>query len=486
MRFAPSPTGPLHIGVARTALFNYLFSQKNKGTLILRIDDTDKERSKLEYEKNIKESLEWLGLAWDEEYKQSERLEIYEKYLKNLLDDKKAYYCFCSEEELETQKQYQASIGQAPRYNGKCAKLSAKEVEENLKNKKDFVIRFRVPGKKIKFKDLIRGDIEFDTNLMGDFVIAKDCSSPLYNWAGTIDDWEMKITHVIRGEDHISNTPKQILIQKALKFSQPQYAHLPLILGVDRSKLSKRHGAVSISEYKKQGYLPETLINFLAFLGWNPGDEREIFSLRALAKEFSLERCQKGGAVFNPQRLDYINGFYIRHKNLDRLIELCIPYLINAKLIKLEKKDIQEYQVIETKEKINFDFLKKTIQIYQERLKRLSEIPELTDFFFKKKLKYDKSLLKWKNMTDEEISASLDASLGVLEKMREGDWNKDFLEKILFVEAEKNEAGDRGYLLWPLRVALTNKKASASPFEIAEILGKEKTLQRLKEAKTTM
>ncbi len=506
VRFAPSPTGPLHIGVARTALFNYLFAKKNKGTFILRIDDTDKERSKPEYEKDIKEGLEWLGLRWDEEYKESERLEIYKKYLKKLLDQGKAYYCFCPEEELEAQRQYQMSIGRAPCYDGKCSKLSAKQIEDNLKEKKDFVIRFKVSGKKIKFKDLIRGDIEFDTSLIGDFVIAKDFSTPLYNFTGTIDDYEMKITHVIRGEDHISNTPKQILIQKSLKFPKPEYAHISLILSLDRAKLSKRHGALSLSEYKEQGYLPETLINFLAFLGWNPGDEREIFSLRTLIKEFSLERCQKSGAVFNAQRLDWINGFYIRHKSLDKLTELCIPYLIKEKLIKLEKEDIQEYKVMDAKEKINFDYLKKIIQIYQERLKRLSEVAELTDFFFKKKLKYNKELLKWKDMTEKQISTSLDISLNILDKIKEGNWNKEFLEKILFVEAEKfgspavaaqggakeeaglpaeaqrAKAGDRGKLLWPLRVALTNKKASASPFEIAEILGKEKTLDRIKQA----
>lgn len=348
-RFAPAPTGPLHIGGARTALFNYLFAKKNEGVFILRIEDTDPERSKPEYEKDIIDSLKWLGIEWDEgpdiggnygPYRQSERLNIYKKYLEKLLAEDKAYYCFCSEEELEAQRQYQLSIGEAPRYSGKCANLSKEEVEKYLEEGRPSIIRFKVQPKKIEFEDLIRGKIEFDTSLMGDIAIAKNLTTPLYNLAVVIDDFEMKISHVIRGEDHISNTPKQILIQEALGFPRPEYSHLPLILGPDRTKLSKRHGAVAISEYKKDGYLPETLINFMAFLGWNPGTEREIYSMPSLIKEFSLERIQKGGAIFNIKRLDFLNSFYIRQRSLEKLTELCLPYLIEAGLIeKIEKDD---------------------------------------------------------------------------------------------------------------------------------------------------
>jgi len=314
----------------------------------------------------------------------------------------------------------------------------------------------------------------------------------LYNFAVVVDDFEMKISHVIRGEDLLPNTPIQILLQKALGFGQPEYVHLPLTLGPDRSKLSKRHGAVSIAEYRKQGYLPETLINFLAFLGWNPGTEREVFSLASLIKEFSIERVQKGGAVFNIKRLDFLNGFYIRQKSLDKLTELCIPYLIQQGLVEPVFKTeqyppayggisiTQDYKVIETKEKVNFDYLKKIVAIYQERLKKLSEISELTDFFFKDKLDYDKELLKWKDMNDEETKNSLDRLRDVLPKIKDGDWTKKSLESILTLEAQK--VGDRGKILWPLRVALTGKEASAGPFEISEILGKEKTLKRLKQA----
>ncbi len=476
VRIAPSPTGFLHIGLARTALFNYLFAKKNQGSFILRIEDTDLERSSPEYEKDIIESLKWLGIEWSEgpdiggkysPYRQTERLEIYAKYLGKLLNEDKAYYCFCSEDELEAQRQYQMSQGLAPRYSGKCANLDKETVKKYLAEGKPSVIRFRVSPKKVEFDDLIRGRLEFDTGLLGDIVIAKDMSSPLYNFAVVIDDFEMKISHVIRGEDHISNTPKQILFQEALGFPQPQYAHLPLILGQDRTKLSKRHGAVAVSDYRKAGYLPETLINFMAFLGWNPGDEREIYSLASLVKEFSLEKVQKGGAVFNVKRLDFLDGFYIRQKSIDRLTELCLPYL--------------EERGIVSKETVDLNYLKKIIEIYQQRLKKLSEISDLAEFFFKEKLNYDKNLLKWGEMSEKEIKESLDKLEKVLSKIKSEEWTKENLGEILLAESEK--IGDRGKMLWPLRVALTGKEASAGPFEIAEILGREKVLKRIKEAK---
>ena len=493
-RFAPSPTGFLHIGSARTALFNYLFAKKNKGSFILRIEDTDKERSKPEFEQDIIENLKWIGIESDEDpIRQSERKDIYTKYLEKLLEQDKAYYCFCSEEELEDQRQEQMSRGLPARYNERCVKLSSEQVKKNLDAGKKSIIRFKIPAQKIVFNDLVRGKVEFDSSLIGHVVIAKDLTAPLYNFAVVIDDFEMKISHVIRGEDLLPNTPIQILLQKALGFSQPEYAHLPLILGPDKSKLSKRHEAVSMAEYREQGYLSETIINFLAFLGWNPGTEREIFSLASLIKEFSIEKVQKGGAIFNIKRLDFLNGFYIRQKSLDKLTELCIPYLIQQGLIEPVFKTeqyppayggmsiTQDYKVNETKEKVDFDHLKKVVAIYQERLKKLSEIIELTDLFFKDKLKYDKGLLKWKDMSDEEIEDVLDRLVDILSKIKDKDWKKKALEKILMLEAEK--IGDRGRILWPLRAALTGKQASAGPFEIAEILGKEKSLKRLKQAR---
>ncbi len=532
VRIAPSPTGALHVGTARTALFNYLFAKKNQGSFILRVEDTDPKRSEKKWEKDILKNLNWLGLEWSEgpgregkykPYRQSQRGNIYFKYLKKLLDENKAYYCFCPEEDLEAHRQYLISIGRPPIYSGKCAGLSEKEIKENFKKGRSAIVRFKIPSKKIKFNDLIRSKVEFEGELIGDVAVASNIKAPLssikkkdlnkiqylYNFVVVVDDYEMKISHVIRGEDHLSNTPKQILIQRVLRLPQPKYAHLPLILGPDRSKLSKRHGAVSVEEYKKEGYLPEAMINFMALLGWNPGDTREIFSLNSLVKEFSLDRVGKSGAVFNIKKLNSLNGFYIRQKSTKKITELCIPFLIKEKLIKpiLESgKELSpqktykqgkiitsSYRVIETEQKIPFNYLKKVTSLYQKRLKKLSEITELTDFFFKDKLDYKKDLLKWKDMTDKELKTTLDKLNKILFEIKKEDWNQKNLKEILMKEAEKltfKKEGKikkgRGYLLWPLRATLTGKKASAGPFEIAEILGKEKAQERIKQAKETI
>jgi len=486
-RFAPSPTGNLHIGGVRTALFNYLFAKQNKGDFILRIEDTDLERSKKEFEDGIFDSLRWLGIDWTEgpdkggkyaPYRQTERTDIYEKYINQLISENKAYFCFCTPEELEAKRQDQMSRGLAPKYDGKCSTLSTEEVEVNLKEKKRAVIRLRTKGEKVSFVDLIREKIEIDTNIIGDFVIAKNLRTPLFYLAGAIDDHEMKISHVIRGEEHISNTPKQILIQEALGLNRPIYAHIPLILAPDRSKLSKRHGAVSAIEYRTAGYLPEAIINFLAFLGWNPGTEKEIFSLGDLVKEFKLENIQKGGAAFNQKRLEFLNGFYIRQKSLKDLTELVIPHFIDAKLIEGQKG---KYVIVDTKEKISVATLEKIVSLYQSRMKVLGEVPGISDFFFKKDISYPVDLLRWQKMTDQELADSLDRAEKILSNISEKNWDAKNLENILLLESE--QAPNRGYLLWPLRVALTGKEYSAGPFEIAEILGWEETLARVAKAK---
>ncbi len=469
VRLAPSPTGPFHIGTARTALFNWLFAQKYKGSFILRIEDTDLERSDAKYEKDIIESLKWLGLNWDEgvdiggdfvPYRQSKRTDTYSKYIKRLLDSGQAYYCFCSEEELEEMRQEQMSRGASPRYSGRCRNLTGEQIKKFEGQGKTSIIRFKVPAKKLKFKDLIRGELEFDTSLIGDISIAKSLSVPLYNFAVVVDDYLMKISHVIRGEDHISNTPKQILIQEALGFSQPQYAHLPLILGPDKSKLSKRHGATAVSWYKKEGYLPEALVNFMALLGWNPKKELEIFSLEELVKEFSLENVQKSGAVLNVEKLNWINGFYIRKMNLRDLTKRCRPFLVK-----------------ETKA-FDFDWIEKVIALEQERMKMLSEVGEQTAFFFKERLDYQPGLLVWKKMTTKAVKEILDKIEKVLSSIDEKNFNDKALKEVL----EKISPKDRGEVYWPLRVALTGQKASPGPLEIMEILGKERTLKRIKEA----
>jgi nondiscriminating glutamyl-tRNA synthetase len=514
VRIAPSPTGPFHIGTARTALFNYLFAKKHNGVFILRVEDTDRERSKKEFENDIVEGLKWLKILWDEgidpenpkkylgdlgPYKQSERGKIYQKYIKKLLEQGSAYYCFCTKEELEAHKQYQMSIGEPPRYSGKCRDLSESTVKKYLKEGKPSIIRFKTPAKIVSFNDLIKGKIEVDASLIGDIAIAKNETLPLYNLAVVIDDYEMKISHVLRGEDHISNTPKQLLLQEALGLTSPEYGHFALIMGQDRSKLSKRHGAVAVNEYREKGYLPEAIVNFMSFLGWNPGGEKEIYPLNVLVKEFSLERCQKSSAIFNLRKLDWLNGFYIRSKSPSKITELCLPYLIRVGLLQpifetgqhlvgigpTELKQV--YLTTETKEKISPVILEKIIKLYQERLKNLSEIPELVDFFFKDKLDYPKGLLLWKDMDEKALQKALEALKTALSSVKDNDWAKGQLQEILTQKAaEFGPAGDRGYLLWPLRVALSGKKSSAPPFDIAEILGKEKTLSRLEQAQVKL
>ncbi len=467
VRFAPSPTGPLHIGGARSALFNYLFAKQNKGEFILRIEDTDKERSELKWVPEIIDGLRWLGIEWSEgpdvggkfgPYKQSQKTEIYKKHLEKLLAEKKAYYCTCASEELEAKRQDQQSRGLAPKYDGKCRE----------KNHTEGVIRFIIHDKKIKFKDLIRNEVEFDMGLLGDVVIAKNLEYPLYHFVVVVDDFDMQISHVIRGEEHISNTPRQILLQDALNFPHLLYAHLPLMLNADKSKMSKRAGDVALSDYHKAGYLPEALINFLVLLGWNPGTEKEIFSLPELVKEFSLEKVQKAGAIFNVQRLDFINGLYIRQKSVEALTKLCLPYLPE------NAKDFP----IKTLEKI--------VASCQSRLKKLSDITAMADFFFAEKLVFNKDILKWKEMGDSDIREALLLCLTAVRQATK--WDSQELEKVLVKVAEyfntqKNyPLQNKGYLLWPLRVALSGREASAGPFEIADILGKEKTLQRIQEA----
>ncbi len=449
VRIAPSPTGLFHIGTARTALFNYLFAKRNKGSFILRIEDTDKKRSKKKFEKDIIDGLNWLGLKWDELYYQSQRTEIYEKYLKNLLKTKKAY--------------------------------------------KKEIIWFKNPNKKVVFYDLIRGRVEIDSSVLGDFSLAKNLKTPLYNFAAVIDDHLTEISHVIRGEDHISNTPKQILIYEALGWQPPQFAHLPLILGPDRSKLSKRHGATSLTEYRETGYLAEAMINFMAFLGWNPGDNREIFSLDELTNEFSLEKVQKGGAVFNIEKLNWFNGHYIRQLNSDKLTELCIPYLIRAKLLKpvfKTKQDppaygayfLEKKYISCSKKEISIDKIKQIIALERDRIHKLSEIGEITEFFFKDP-RYKAKLLFWKQMEKNEVVQSLNLNLSILCDIKDVDFRTENIKNILVKEAEKFGNGDKGKLLWPLRVALTGREKSPSPFEVAEILGKEAAIKRIEKAK---
>jgi len=471
-RFAPSPTGPFHVGGVRTALFNFLFAKKFGGKFILRIEDTDLERSKPEYEKEIVEGLKWLNIHWDEDpYRQSGRLDIYAKYLKELLNNGDAFYCFHSKEFLEKE------AGLA--HHCEFKKLPLEDLGKRLK-KESAIIRFKTPPDlEIAFIDLIRGEIRFNSDTLGgDFSLAKaespDKFLPLYNFAVVIDDFEMNITHVIRGEDHISNTPKQILIQQALKLPMPKYAHLPLILGSDKSKLSKRHGAVSVDEYREMGYLPQALVNFIAFLGWNPGTDKEIFSLEELIREFDLNKVQKSGAIFNVEKLDWLNGCYLRQLSLDELTKRAVPFLERDGLIDSDFS-------AKGGPFSGWEYLKKILALEQPRLKKLGEIGERVSYFFKIP-EYKPELLVWRDMLFKDVFASLKVSLNTIFQISDIDFNQKNLEKILLKEAERAKNKDKGRLLWPLRAALTGLEASPGPFEILEILGKKESIKRIEAA----
>jgi len=486
-RIAPSPTGFLHIGTARTALINYLFAKQNNGSFVLRIEDTDLLRSEKRFEESIAEGLHWLGIHWDEgidvggdyaPYRQSERIETYKKYIKQLLDEDKVYHCFCSEEELEAHRQAMLAEGELAIYSGKCRSLSKDEVQKKIENGEKSILRLKMPDKKIFFEDIIKGKVEFETKLIGDISIAKNEDTPLYNFAVVVDDHEMDINYVIRGEDHVSNTPKQMAIQEVLGFKTPKYAHLPMVLGHDKRKLSKREGAVSVIEYQKDGYLKEALINFIVMLGWNPGDDREIFSLEELVQEFKLEKFQKSGAIFNIQKLDWFNAYYIKKKDIKELTGLCLPFLLEADLLSQESEN--EFLVKATGEKIKIDFIEKVVALEKERIKKLSEISQAVSFFFHSDQIHfsDPSVLIWKKSSREEVLEALKSTLEAISGYS-GNFDQDGIKLALSALLEKY---GNGAVFWPLRVALSGREASPGPLEIAEVLGKEKTISRIKNA----
>ena len=494
-RIAPSPTGMFHFGSARVALFNWLFAKKHLGRFILRIEDTDHERSKEEYELDAEESLTWLGLGWDEgpetpdlhgPYRQSQRTAIYEKYIKQLIDEGSAYYCYCSQEELEKQGKEQEAQKLPPKYAGHCRNLSPEDTEtacqQIQKDGRKPVIRFRVPeNETIKFKDLIHGQMAFDSNLIGDFVIVKSNGDPIFLLSNIIDDAEMKISHVIRGDDHLANTPKQLMLAEAMNLQIAEYGHLPMILNPDRTKMSKRKNPTSIThDFRDLGYLPEALINFMAFLGWTPArhakqitddgnkskTDQEFFTLDELVNEFDLADIGKSPSIFDIEKLNFLNGYYIRQMSLGELAKRCMPYLEKAGITQ-EKNPI-----------INGEKFLSAISLVQERMKKLSEVTELTSFFFKKP-EYDKELLIAKKSNLETTKKALEESYRVLQD--ETDFSRDSIESLLRALAVKINVS-AGEVLWPIRVALSGKPASPGTFELVSHFGKEDTLSRIKTA----
>lgn len=467
VRIAPSPTGPLHIGTARTALFNWLFARKNSGVFVLRIEDTDLERSNPKFEEEIKNSLDWLGLEWDEFYKQSERLDVYKKYLQKLLDEGKAFWCYHTIEELKKENEEQIKRKEAPRHV--C------EYKYQKITKEDGIIRLKVDEnstRTIHFQDIIRGIIEWEEKLIGDLSLAKNLETPLYNFAVVIDDYETKISHVIRGEDHISNTPKQILIQEAFGINQPQYGHLPLILGPDRTKLSKRNAAESVQEYMDMGYLPEAMINFMVLLGWHPPKEikrkgekpEDIFMTDELIPIFNLKDVQKSPAIFDIKKLNWINSYYIHQLPPEQFRAVVTPFII------------KELGVTGVKE----EYLEKIQHLMTERMEKLSDIKNF-DYFFKEP-EYDRGLLNWKSLPADEVKKSLTLTKEALESIDWEIFDKDYIRKKLDDLARDKFNGDRGAVYWPLRAALSGKQGSPDPLDILEVLPKEINLKRLDEA----
>jgi len=453
VRIAPSPTGNLHIGTARTALFNWLFARKNAGEFILRIEDTDIERSDKKYEDNIIKSLRWLGLDWDGDiYRQSERLDIYEERIGQLIDSGKAFWCHHGKEELENEQKEQASKREAPRH-------ICEHKKTELGKQKGQIIRLAVDessNRVISFNDEIRGTIEWEEHLFGDFSLAKDFRTPLYNFAVAVDDIDMAISHIIRGEDHISNTPKQILIYEAFGVKPPVFAHLPLILASDRTKLSKRHGATSIEEYQND-YLPEALVNFMGFIGYTYG--KEIINKEEMAEEFELKKVHKSGAIFDIKKLNWLNARYIKDLGIDKLRNLT------------GVKEIPE----------------KALPLITERLEKLSDVNNF-DYLWQEP-DYPTELLKWKNFDYPDVRNSLEKTKLILKGLEVGkDGAKEGLRILL--DGLAKELGDpsaplgagRGLVYWPLRVALTGRDKSPDPVDVAFVLGNEKTLERVEKA----
>jgi len=479
VRIAPSPTGLLHVGTVRTALFNYYFARQNKGKFIIRIEDTDTARSTKEYEENIITGLQNLGLVADEDpikggpfgpYRQSERKATYRPYLEQLLAEGKAYYCYCTKEELEKVHKEQMAQKQAPRYPGTCHGRSEEDKKNRIAEGIVPVIRLKIPGslKTVVFKDLIRGKIEQHTKELDDFIIAKDLDNPLYNFVVVIDDVMMKITHIIRGEDHIPNTFKQVLIYQAIGVKNPpHFAHLPLILNSDKTKLSKRKNKVSINDYLGEGYLPEAILNFLSLLGWNPGNNQEVMDLNTITSLFNLGKVQKSSAVFDTTKFLWINGQYIRSLPFEKFIERSRNFL---------GKYAEQ----------NPTLLEHALVLIQERCKKLSDIPELLAPLLEEK-DIDISLLTSQKIPPTTVALALEIGQRIMQ-----NWNRseaftlvnkaEICEELkqLFLKEIVAHNLKNGDVLWPIRAALSGQQSSPGAFEMIWFSGREKSLQKLK------
>ncbi len=474
VRFAPSPTGHLHVGGLRTALYNYLFARKHSGVCILRIEDTDRSRYIEGAVENLLETLRWAGLEFDEgpategkfgPYIQSQRIELYRDHVARLLKEKKAYRCFCTPERLEEMRRQQEKLRIPPKYDRRCLRLSESEIQNNLSARVPSVIRMKVPeATAITFDDVIRGKVEFHSDRIDDQVLFKSDGYPTYHLANVVDDHFMEISHVIRGEEWLSSTPKHVLLYEYLGWPLPVFAHLPLLLNPDKSKLSKRQGDVAVEEYRAKGYLPQALVNFVALLGWNPGDNREVFHIDDLVREFSLERVGKSGAVFNLEKLNWINQQHVRRLDDDKIAEMLHPLLGKAGWGSASP-----------------DYVIRVIRLMKERLTFVNDVITFGSYFFADDFTYDEKAVKinW----NSESPAHLTALLEKIEKM--DNLTQVSAEEVLRQIAEA--AGvNAGEIIHAVRLALTGVAVGPGLFELMDVLGKESVVQRLKKALTAL
>jgi len=473
VRFAPSPTGYPHVGNIRTALFNWLFARRYGGKFIVRIEDTDIARRVEGAEKGILDSLRWLELYWDEgpdvggdygPYYQSQRLNLYKEAAEKLIEQGDAYYCYCSPERLEAMRAEQVKRKQPPGYDRYCRELTPEQRAQKQAEGITPVVRFKVPLMgKTRFKDLIYGDVVFENNTLDDFVLLKSDGYPTYHLANVVDDSAMKISHVIRAEEWVSSTPRHLLLYQALKLEPPEFVHHPMILGPDRAKLSKRHGSVSILEYRDQGYLSQTMFNFLALIGWSLDDKTEIIPRQALIDNFSLERIGKTGAIFNREKLDWMNGVYIRSLSPEEFFDAAQPYLMT---------DSETGRAVIEEE----DYVKRVLPLVQERVKTMLEVVELTRFFFVDDLDYEPKLLIGKKMDKESTVKALKAAQEKLQPL--SSFDADSLEGVLRPLAEELNL-KTGQLFSVLRVAVTGQTAAPPLFETMAVLGRERSMKRI-------
>ncbi|SNX54347.1 glutamate--tRNA ligase [Thermoanaerobacterium sp. RBIITD] len=475
VRFAPSPTGAIHIGNIRTALFNYLFSRSEGAKLILRIEDTDLTRSSKDFEKLIFKELKWLGIEWDEgpdkpgqygPYRQSERLPIYKKYAEQLINDGKAYRCYCTPEELEEDRKQSVAKGDIPKYSGRCRYLTKEQEEEFIRQGRKPSIRFIIPDDEtIVFDDMIKGRIEIKSDTLGgDMIIVKSDGMPTYNFAVVIDDTLMKISHVIRGEDHIYNTPKQLLIYKALGFVPPTFAHAPLILGPDRTKLSKRHGNTYIGQYRELGYLPEAMFNFLSLLSWSPEDNVELMSKEEIIKKFDFNRIHSANPVFDVEKLNWMNEHYIQKSSIERIVDLAIPHL-------------KEAGYIDTVDDNLYKWLKDVVLLFKDGLHYVAEIKDNAKMFFVDEIDYDNQL------KGEILKGDAKNVLLSFQKELEGadDISEDAIKTLLKTLQKKIGIKGKAFFM-PIRFAITGQDHGPELIKVIPLLGKQKILNRLNKA----